>query len=67
LQEVLENMDDYKVIIGFERLGIGGGEGSVSVFRTPPLGTKSTDYGLTQGRESNANRWGGTKVLPPLF
>ena len=35
LHEVLENMEDYKVIIGFERLGIGGGEGSVSVFRTP--------------------------------
>jgi len=36
LHEVLVNIDnDYKVIIGFERLGLGGGEGSVSVFRTP--------------------------------
>ena len=34
LDEVLENMDSgYKVIIGYERLGIGGGEGSVSVYR----------------------------------
>jgi hypothetical protein len=36
LHEVLVNIDnDYKVIIGFERLGLGGGEGTVSVFRTP--------------------------------
>ena len=35
LSEILENMDnDYKVIISYERLGIGGGEGTVSVYRT---------------------------------
>ena len=35
LNEVLENIDNgYKVVIGYETMGIGGGEGSVNVYRT---------------------------------